>query len=323
MSRAVSDTSPQIGMLSRMSGLLFVLTCALAALVGLIVCAIAAAMIMGLTGIQSDNTKALLGLSFSALGLVFPVVILIRMRKRQRLNSIHDQSEDHELRTPWTASTSIDQVPVSVDGLRVGAPLSRNLSDGTSAPIKTEQQNHRWIPLWRNPVLQALLWIMLLISAVTGFRYALLFFSPLLVTTWFSPHPIEPLSKMRKWATTAIAFMLLVAALAIGDIPYGNELPNCDSSQTQRAVKDMIENGPNSRLVNIRVFAIKAIKQCAWKEDKENTVDRRACSGILYWNGGQEEIMWEIWRDEGKWWVETSNICALAGRLPLKDWITR
>jgi hypothetical protein len=69
-------------------------------------------------------------------------------------------------------------------------------------------------------------------------------------------------------------------------------------------VKGMITDAPQSKLLNIKVFAVKEAREISWDEVNQT----RRCSARIYSNAGTEVVAFKIYwvdRKKGEFFYET------------------
>lgn len=161
---------------------------------------------------------------------------------------------------------------------------------------------------YRNIWVMVGVWLVFAIHVLSGSIGAVAFFFLLIAILWYDVPGARPLTRRSRWIQTGAASLLvLLSILGLGRI---DELPECDSSAVTASFRQMVEQSPASKLANIKLYALKDVKQCAWKEDGEKRVTERACLGTAYTNGGTEQTAWRMkWLDRktGEWWIEASN----------------
>lgn len=88
------------------------------------------------------------------------------------------------------------------------------------------------------------------------------------------------------------------------EIARGDQIPKCDSSITADTLKSMVTSAPTSKLINIKVFAIREAREVAWSEQGQI----RRCTARVFTNAGTDDLSFRIYwidRAKGEFYVET------------------
>jgi len=166
------------------------------------------------------------------------------------------------------------------------------------------------IVLVRNVWFLMALWILMAFQAIRGSFWAVAIAAALIFTVWYANKEIPPASRWARWTTTLIAPLFVLVALGANVQDVVSELPSCESTTVKQAFRKMLEDGPTSKVENVRVYDLKNIRQCGWKEAQDNAVTERLCMGTMYTNSGELPAAWYLkWvdREKGEWWIEAST----------------
>lgn len=113
----------------------------------------------------------------------------------------------------------------------------------------------------------------------------------------------KPAARKRGWKV-----LLIVGGIAVVSLPFflsggSAGLPTCDSSDTEAALKNAIEDSPSSNLVNIKFLDLREVTELSYLPDK----NERSCRGTFVLNSGEEMLTYRVFMntpDTGEFFVE-------------------
>lgn len=113
----------------------------------------------------------------------------------------------------------------------------------------------------------------------------------------------KPAVRKRGWKVP-----LIIVGIAVVSLPFffkggSAGLPACDSSDTEAALKNAIEDSPSSNLVNIKFLDLREVTELSYLPDK----NERSCRGTFVLNSGEEMLTYRVFMntpDTGEFFVE-------------------
>ncbi|GAB6843696.1 hypothetical protein HNR00_001222 [Methylorubrum rhodinum] len=114
----------------------------------------------------------------------------------------------------------------------------------------------------------------------------------------------EPSQSRGRWVSWwwTLPALLIAAFVFWPRIP--GEFPSCTSHTSRELVRQVVENGPNSKLTNIELLDLHEIEERA----SDPKVPERYCSGTLTLNSGERFILWRLHQRNNNVFVEVSGL---------------
>ncbi|GJE42185.1 SHOCT domain-containing protein [Methylobacterium soli] len=107
--------------------------------------------------------------------------------------------------------------------------------------------------------------------------------------------------RWQRWGWKILAALFLLWLI----LPRGEAgFPTCDASTTRELVRQAIEQGPNARLMNMKLLSLDEVEQLSY----DARTNERYCMAIATLNAGERGINWRLYQRGGNLFVKVNGL---------------